>query len=256
MRKGKKIIVANWKMNPSTVVEARALFAKTKRAASRLEKVETVICPPFPYLGIFSHAGTSRFSLGAQDVFYSNSGRATGEVSPEMLCDIGVSYCIVGHSERRALGETDEIVSKKIKAVLAEGLTAILCIGEKERDVEGHYFDILKQQMAASLFGIRRPQFRDVVIAYEPIWAIGKSAREAMAPRDICEMSIFIRKVLADIYDQETAVVPAVIYGGSAEEENADAILTEGNVQGLLVGHKSLDANAFIGILRIAENIK
>ena len=142
MRK-KKLIVANWKMNPGSAVEARVLFAKTKLVGGKLDKVETVICPPFVYLGLFAHAGTTRVSLGAQDVFWANTGRATGEVSPEMLKDVGVSYCVIGHSERRALGETDEAVSKKLRAVLAEGLVPILCVGEKERDADGTYFDVL-----------------------------------------------------------------------------------------------------------------
>src|SRR3989344_2234292 len=124
MRK-KKLIVANWKMNPGSAAEARVLFNKTKQTGSRLDKVETVICPPFPFIGLFARAGTTRVFLGAQDVFWANSARATGEVSPEMLKDLGASYCIIGHSERRALGETDDSVSKKLRAALAEGLTPI-----------------------------------------------------------------------------------------------------------------------------------
>src|SRR3989344_5274750 len=155
--KSKKLIVANWKMNPPSLAEARVLFNKTKQAGGKLEKVETVICPPFPFLGVFEGKGTTRVSLGAQDVFWMNSARATGEVSPEMLKDASISYVIVGHSERRALGETDEIVSKKARAVLAEELTPIICIGEKERDPEGHYFGILKAQITASLAGLNRP---------------------------------------------------------------------------------------------------
>ncbi len=254
MRK-KKLIVANWKMNPGSAVEARVLFAKTKLVGGKLDKVETVICPPFVYLGLFAHAGTTRVSLGAQDVFWANTGRATGEVSPEMLKDVGVSYCVIGHSERRALGETDEAVSKKLRAVLAEGLVPILCVGEKERDADGTYFDVLKNQLKLSLAGLRRTDFREFVIAYEPLWAIGKSAREAMTPRDIRETTIFIRKVLADMYDAATAQQPVLLYGGSAEESNTAAILSEGGVAGLLVGHASLDATGFIGMLKSANSI-
>ncbi|KKW12885.1 MAG: Triosephosphate isomerase [Parcubacteria group bacterium GW2011_GWA2_49_9] len=254
MRK-KKLMVANWKMNPGSVAEARVLFGKTKLAGGKLDKVETVMCPPFPYLGLFAHAGTTRVSLGAQDVFWANIGRATGEVSPEMLKDVGASYVIVGHSERRALGETDEMVSKKLRAVLAEGLTPIVCVGEKERDVDGKYFDILKNQIKSSLAGIRRTDFREFVIAYEPLWAIGKSAREAMTPRDIRETSIFIRKVLADMYDATTAELPVLLYGGSAEGSNTAAILRDGGVSGLLVGHASLDASGFISMLKSANSI-
>lgn len=255
MQKKKNIIVANWKMNPSSAAEARTLFNKIKLAGSRLEAVETVICPPFPYMGMFMHAGTTRVSLGAQDVFYANAARATGEVSPEMLKDIGVSYVIVGHSERRALGETTDIVSKKAKAALAEGLKPIICIGEAERDTEGRYFEFLKQQIVGSLSGVTRGQFRELCLAYEPLWAIGKSSREAAEPRVIREVAIFIQKVLSDLFGEEAAQAPRILYGGSAEEGNTAAILSEGGVQGLLVGHKSLDAESFVKMLKIANTL-
>ncbi len=242
-------------MNPGSAAEARVLFARSKLAGGKLDKVETVLCPPFPYLGLFAHSGGARVSLGAQDVFWANGGRATGEVSPEMLKDIGVSYVIVGHSERRALGETDETVAKKVKAVLAEGLTPIVCVGERERDAEGRYFDILKSQIAASLAGISRPQLRYIVIAYEPLWAIGKSAREAADPRSIREMSIFIQKVLSDSFGEEVAKEPRLIYGAAVEESNTASILSEGGVSGLLAGHASLDAEEFAKILKAANSI-
>lgn len=255
MQKNKKLVVANWKMNPPTAAEARFLFSKTKLFGSRLERVETVICPPFSYLGFFPHSGTTRVSLGAQDVFWQNTGRATGEISPEMLRDLGVSYVIIGHSERRALGETDEIVSKKLKAVLSEGLVPIVCVGEKERDADGQYFGILKNQIKLSLAGAKRVDLRGIVIAYEPLWAIGKSARDAMKPAGIRETEIFIRKVLTDLFDAETAQAPLILYGGSAEPENTHAILTEGGVAGLLVGHASLDAETFTRMLRSANSL-
>ena len=251
----KRLIIANWKMNPPTAAEARALFNKTKLAGGKLDSVETVICPPFPYLGMFVHGGTTRVRLGAQDTFWMNSGRATGEVSPEILKDLGVSYCLVGHSERRTLGETDEIVSKKLKAVLAEGLTPIVCIGEKERDIEGSYFEVLKSQIAGSFSGIAKAQFRDIVIAYEPLWAIGKSARESAEPRSIRETAIFIQKVLADLFGEETAKLPRIIYGAAVEESNTHPILMEGGVDGLLVGHASLDAGGFGKIVKAANSV-
>ncbi len=242
-------------MNPPTLAEARVLFAKTKRAGSQLEHVETVICPPFPYLGVFAHSGATRVRLGAQDVFYSNGGRFTGSVSPEQLADLGVSYCIVGHSERRALGESDEVVAKKAVAVLKEGMHPMLCIGERERDADGRYFETLKSQLKNSLAGVRRPDFRELAIAYEPLWAIGKSAREAAEPRVVRETAIFIRKVLSDLYDSETAQAPAILYGGSVEEANTAAILSEGGVGGLLAGHKSLDAEEFGKMLKTANSV-
>src|SRR3989338_1474908 len=124
MQKRKVLVVGNWKMNPATLSEAKALFAKVKRAGASLRNVETALCPPFVFLSALSGVGVK---LGSQDVFWQNGGRFTGEVSPEMLKNIGVSYCIVGHSERRALGETDEEVSKKASAALREGLKAVMC---------------------------------------------------------------------------------------------------------------------------------
>jgi len=249
MRK-KKLIVANWKMNPGSAAEARVLFNKTKQTGSRLDKVETVICPPFPFIGLFARAGTTRVFLGAQDVFWANSARATGEVSPEMLKDLGASYCIIGHSERRALGETDDSVSKKLRAALAEGLTPIVCVGEKERDAEGRYFGILKAQLTASFSGITRAQFRDISIAYEPLWAIGKSAREAAEPRVIREMSIFIQKVLSDLYGEEAARLPRILYGGSVKPDNVKELMAQPDIDGGLVGGASLKPESFAGLVK------
>ncbi len=193
--------------------------------------------------------------LGAQDVFWQNSARATGEVSPEQLADLGASHVIVGHSERRALGENDEIVAKKAVAVLKEGMHPILCIGEKERDADGRYFETLKSQLKNSLAGVRRPDFRYLAIAYEPLWAIGKSARAAAEPRVVRETAIFMRKVLTDSFGAESAQEPRILYGGSAEPENTRAILSEGGVDGLLVGHASLDAEEFGEMLKAANAI-
>src|SRR3989344_1200543 len=235
MKKQKVFVVANWKMNPGTSAEAKILFAKVKRAAGGLRNVLTVLCPPFVFLADFS-GGKSR--LGAQDIFWQNDGRFTGEISPEMLKKLGVSYCLVGHSERRLLGETDEVVSKKANAALRDGLKAIVCIGERERDSGGAYFEFLKNQLKKSLAGVSPRFLSDLIIAYEPIWAIGKSFRDSMTPADIRETSIFIRKIVSDIYGQKVAASLPIIYGGSVETENVVGILKEGGVEGVLVGHK------------------
>ena len=131
----------------------------------------------------------------------------------------------------------------------------ILCVGERERDAEGRYFEMLRNQLAGSLARCPRPLFRSLVIAYEPLWAIGKSAREAMTPRSVCETTIFIRKALTDLFGAEAAQRPQILYGGSVEEENTAAILSEGGVDGLLVGHKSLEPESFITILKSANAV-
>ena len=248
-------MVANWKMHPGSAAEARLLFGQLKRFGSKLDSVETVICPPHPYIGLLSHSGTTRVFLGAQNAYLSNSGRATGEVSPEMLKDLGVSHVIVGHSERRAMGESDEVVAKKTLAVIKEGMKAILCIGERERDPDGRYFGFLRDQLRNSLSGIQRRFLSELIVAYEPIFAIGKSARDALTPRDVNEMSIFIRKVLSDLYDPEVAGTVPILYGAAVEEENTAALFLEGGVSGLLVGHKSLDVEAFTKMLKLANSI-
>jgi triosephosphate isomerase len=253
MSKRKRIIIGNWKMNPGTLSEAKVLFSKVKRAGSGLRSVETVVCPPFTCLGIF--VGSKGVKLGAQDSFWGNDGRFTGEISPKMLKDLGVSYVIVGHSERRSLGETDEIVSKKAKAVLLEGAKAVLCVGEKERDANGAYFEFLKNQIKQSLLGIEKPVLKNLLIAYEPLWAVGKSFKEAMQPADIRETVIFIKKVLSDMYGRETAALIQIIYGGAVETENAVSVFSEGGADGVLVGHKSLVSDDFISILKKVDGL-
>ncbi|MDO8482828.1 MAG: triose-phosphate isomerase [bacterium] len=250
MKKQKVLVVGNWKMNPATLSEAKALFAKVKRVGAGLRNVETVLCPPFVFLSVLSGVGVK---LGSQDVFWQNGGRFTGEISPEMLKNLGVSYCIVGHSERRAIGETDDDVSKKVNAALKENLKVVMCIGERERDSSGAYFEFIKNQLKKSLAGVQPRFLSDLIIAYEPIWAIGKSFRESMTPADIKEMTIFIQKVLSDSYDRKMVTAIPIIYGAAVEPENVAAVLQEGGVAGVLVGHKSLMAEDFITILKSAN---
>ena len=239
-------------MNPSALAEVKVLFKKISLASGRLRNVETILCPPFIFLSVLSSVGVK---LGSQDVFWQNGGRFTGEISPEMLKGLGVSHCIIGHSERRELGESDEVVSKKVNAALREGLRAVMCIGERERDSSGVYFDFLKDQLKKSLAGVPLRFLTDLIIAYEPIWAIGKSFRDSMTPADIREMTIFIRKVLSDIYERKAGSSVPIIYGGSVEPENVAEVLKEGGVDGVLVGHRSLVAEEFIAILKSANNI-
>lgn len=245
-------MVANWKMNPVSLGEARALFSKVKRAAARLGRTEVVVCPPFVFLNALL---AGRVKLGAQDAFFENFGRYTGEVSPRMLVSSGVSFVIIGHSERRALGESDDIVSKKAAAALRDGLKVILCVGERERDGEGGHFEFLKNQIKQSLFAVRGRFLGHLVIAYEPLFAIGKSASDALKPALIRETVIFIRKTLSDIYGQEAARGVSVLYGGSVEPDNARAIFLDGGVSGALVGHKSLEAQDFVKMLKSIDAV-
>ncbi|MBI2109068.1 MAG: triose-phosphate isomerase [Parcubacteria group bacterium] len=254
--KTKQLIVANWKMNPRTPKEARALFQSTKRTAGHLTKVQTVVCPPAVFLGLFSPLVSRNCFLGAQDMFWEKEGAYTGKISPAQLHALNVSYVILGHSEERALGETNEDIQKKIRAAFEYRLNAILCIGEKERDHEGHYLSFLKEQIKKSLGKIPGKELGRLIIAYEPIWAIGALAKKADTPRALLEIVIFIRKVLSDMYDKSIAFQISILYGGSVNAQNAEAFLKDGGVNGLLVGRASLDTKEFTEILKITKQIK
>lgn len=255
-QKKKQLIIGNWKMNPWKTEDARKIFDGIKKEAGKLARVQTVACPPFVFLSDLSKkASGHRCVLGAQDIFFEMEGAYTGEVSPLMLSALGVKYAIIGHSERRALGETDEMVNKKVLAALKMGLMVVLCVGEKARDAGSEYFQFIKSQIEAALEKVPKRLLPNVVVAYEPVWAIGAKATSAATPADLVEMAIFIRKTISDMFDRTSAQAIPVLYGGSVDEKNAESFLKEGEADGLLVGRASLDAGKFITILKIAEKI-
>lgn len=252
----KKLIIGNWKMYPQTIKEATAKFVGIKKVASGLRNVQTVVCPPFVYAGDLKKLVTGhRCVLGAQNTWIENDGAYTGEVSPAMLASIGLPYVIVGHSERRAMGETDELVGKKVISALRAGLTVVLCVGERERDLDGEYLKFISAQLKSALKNVQRKDLENVVIAYEPIWAIGKNALRAATPEDAHEVSISIKKTLSDLYST-TANDVAILYGGSVDAKNAGEFLQKSGVVGLLVGRASLDVDVFSTILKTADTIK
>ena len=256
MAKGtKKIIIGNWKMNPLTGKEAEKLFESIAKSVSRIKKTEVIVCAPFVYLDRLTKIRTSKIKLGAQDSFGLDIGPFTGEVSPEMLYDIGVRYVILGHSERRTLGENNSDINKKIKGALSAGLVPILCVGESERDENHEYFNIVKTQLEECLAGVSKISISKIIIAYEPIWAISSTAnrRDATA-LDSREMAIFIRKILSDKFGSEAQSIK-IIYGGSANEKDAEDFLKNGGVDGLLPGRAALDAKKFSEIIKIAEKV-
>jgi triosephosphate isomerase len=246
----KKIIIANWKMNPQSLLEAKRIFNEIKKTAIKLSKVKTIICPPFPYISNLK-------SLGAQDLFYEEKGAYTGEISAGILKDLGVKYVIIGHSERRELGETNEIVNKKIKTALKSGLKVIMCVGEKERDSEGEYLNFIKDQINEGLKGIPRKLLTNIIIAYEPVWAISShKSTKADNPESALRTAIFIRRMLLSIIGDQLARQVPILYGGSVDIKNAEQFLKEGGIQGLLVGSQSLIPKNFNEILKIADRIK
>ncbi len=242
-------------MNPGSMKEAEAIVLGIASGIEGLKKVNTVICPPFQYLEKVGLLIKSKAILGAQDSFFGDVGPYTGEVSVQMLKRAGVKYVIVGHSERRALGEGDELINKKVTAVLSAGLKAVLCVGERSRDESGEFLNFIRNQLTLDLDKIKKSWLKNLIIAYEPIWAIGKDALRAATPQDVLEVSIFIKKILAEIFGREEGIKVPVIYGGSVDVENCGAFLTEGNSDGLLVGREGLNPENFIKILKTANEL-
>ena len=250
-------MVANWKMNPTRGSDARKMFRTINTKATMLANVETVICPPLIYLESLGELVTKRSCvLGAQDAFWEHQGAFTGQVSPDMIFGAKARYVIVGHSERRAMGETDEMINKKIKSILQFPLIPILCVGERERDEDHTFVKLVKHQIKLGLDGLTDEEIGRVVIAYEPIWAISstKNTREC-TPADCREMIQTIKSVLADLTNSDIAKKIPMLYGGSVNSQNVEAYLKDGLVDGGLVGHASLDPKEFINVLKIAEKI-
>lgn len=240
-------------MNPLTAKEAEKLFSEVAKGVSSIRKTEIVACPPIIYLDKLKHVRTSKIKLGAQNAFWEESGPFTGRVSAEMLYNIGAKYVILGHSERRARGESNENINKKIKASLTAGLIPILCVGENVRDESHSYFNLVKNQLEECLAGVSKDSISKIIIAYEPVWAISTTPdRKDATSADSYEMSIFIQKILSDKFGKD-AEKTRILYGGSVNEKDASDFLKNGGVDGLLVGRASLDAKKFVEIIKICE---
>lgn len=251
MKKGKKIIVANWKMNPVSPKEAEAVFKGIAVTSGKLKKIQTIIAPSFVHFSLLAQKKSKAVALGVQNIFTEAKGSYTGEISVDMVSKIGASYVIIGHSERRKMGETNEMINKKVLLALKNKLIPIICIGEDTRDEEGKYLATIREQLETALNGVSRALLPKIIIAYEPVWAIGASS--AMEAGEVHEMTIYITKSLLDVYKMKTRVEIPVLYGGAVDPSNAHGILTEGEADGLLIGRVSLDPEAFSEILRIAN---
>jgi len=251
----KKLIVANWKMNPLSSVIAVRNFENIKKTASKLKGVQTVICAQDIFLESLSRKVTGhRCVVGAQDVFWEKGvGSYVSEVSVEQLKKLKVEHVILGHSERRARGETDEDINKKVKAALKGGMKVILCVGESERDGDGSYLDFVARQLVVALKDIPRKYFQNLVVCYEPVWAISTQNKGAADPLDVQKMVIYVRKVLTRVIGKDFALLAPIIYGGSANPDTAAGFLYEANADGLLVGRASLSPVLFSKMLKIAN---
>jgi len=240
-------------MNPLSLDEAKNIAGQVKRVVPKLKKTQVVLCPPYVYLApLSSGSKTANLFLGSQDAFYEPSGAFTGEVSFAELPQFRVAYVIIGHSERRASGETDASVNKKVRSVTTEGMTAILCVGETVRDTHGEYLQTVRGQIVEALRDVSKKSLDNLVIAYEPVWAVG--AKEPAQPREINEMAIYVKKVLHDLYGIAADPV-RVLYGGAVSALEVEEIMREGFVSGLLVGRESLKPKNFIEIIKTVDNM-
>ena len=246
------IIAGNWKMN-KTASEARAFFSEFIKLTKDVKDVETIIAPPFTALSAAADAvKDTKIKISAQDMFWEEKGAFTGEVSPVMLKDAGCSHCIIGHSERRQFfGETDEAVNKKIKTALKFDIVPIVCIGEnlKEREAN-NTMKVIEAQLQGGLAGFSDNDMERIILAYEPVWAIGTG--KTATPAQAQEVHKFIRDYIRKTAGNKIADGIRILYGGSVTPENIKGLMVEEDIDGALVGGASLKPDSFAGIVRFA----
>lgn len=249
------LVIGNWKMNPQTDAMAKRLGTDIKKSLARTDGVEVVVAPPTIFLSVVHAArgSASAFRMGAQNVHPENLGAFTGEVSIPMLQSFDVTHVIIGHSERRKVGETDGEVNKKMTSVIKAGLTAVVCIGETNRDHGAQYLGDIERQIRTACAGLSRAKLGHLVFAYEPVWAIGTG--NSATPSDVHEMKLFIEKTLSDLYGRNYAQKVRILYGGSVNSKNAAEIMRDGMVDGFLVGGASLTAKDFSGIVFATKTV-
>ena len=241
----RNIVAGNWKMNLNHDDSTRLIDEiNTSEIHS---DAELIVAPPSVYLSSFNNK-QHHFSLSAQNIHFEENGAFTGEISAEMLSSLNINYAIVGHSERRSLfHETDEIIFKKVESLLKYNLTPIFCCGEskKERE-EGRAFDVVSNQLNYLLLDLKEDQIKKIIIAYEPVWAIGTGL--TASPEDAQKMHKHIRELLANQFSRKTAENISILYGGSCKPDNAKDIFSQDDIDGGLIGGASLDCNSFLSI--------
>jgi len=249
------IIVGNWKMYKD-VNEAIELANNIKRAVFDVDSVEIVICPPFIDLGdVGEMLVETNIALGAQNCYWEEEGAFTGEVSPKMLKSVGCRYVIIGHSERRKyFGETNETVNRKIRAVSDSGLIPIMCVGEVLEEREANKtLEVVRTQVTEGLKGFDEQYLEHLVIAYEPVWAIG-TGRTA-TPEQAQEVHAMIRGLLKELYSEPFAESKCILYGGSVKPENIEALMKEEDIDGGLIGGASLKSDSFVDIIKTTSRL-
>jgi triosephosphate isomerase len=248
----KPLIIGNWKCNPINLEEAREIFVAVENGVKEIENVEIVICPPFVYLSELKPI-SNNLKIGAQDCFWEKSGAFTGAISPLMLKSIGCQYVILGHSERRThFKETNEMINNKIKAALSASLNVIFCFGETEIEKrKGQAEKVLEAQIKKGLAGVSGKEMENIVLAYEPVWAIGTG--NPCSPEDTQKTALFIRKIIIKLYPDIILDNLRIIYGGSVNSENIEEYSLKSGVQGFIVGGASLKPEEFLKIIKTSN---
>lgn len=250
----KPFVAGNWKMNTDSHVGvelAENIAAGSAQVAG--QSVTVAVFPPFVYLQAVAKAlSASSIAVGAQDIYFESEGAFTGEISASMLKDVGCLYCLCGHSERRhVIGESDELINKKVAAAIAGGLLPILCVGELLEEREASQTnEVVTRQVKEGLAGLSAEKLQAVTIAYEPVWAIGTGL--TATPEQAQEVHEFIRKLLGQLYDEKIAGEIRILYGGSVKPNNAAELMSQKNIDGSLVGGASLKADDFLAIIQAA----
>ncbi len=249
----KKIIAGNWKMNKN-LSESINLISGIKSGFPQNASAEVIVCPPFTSLEtVHALIKDTPIHLGAQNMYFEDSGAFTGEISADMLKSVGCEFVILGHSERRHIfGETDETVNKKIQQAVNNGLNPIFCVGETLDEREnGKEFEVIEKQITAGLAGVSAENFEKIVIAYEPVWAIGTG--KTASPEQAQEIHKFIRGLVSKLYSPSHADNVRILYGGSVKPNNAADLLSQSDIDGALVGGACLQAESFTQIIEAAD---
>jgi len=250
----KKVIAGNWKMNKDISGTAELISGIINNIDFGKINADVIVCPPFTSLETAAElVKNTPIAVGAQNMFYEDSGAFTAEISASMLLSAGCKYVILGHSERRAIfHESNDWINKKIKKALASGLKPIFCIGETlEQRESGTMKDVLKTQISEGLAGVTDTEMEEIIIAYEPVWAIGTG--KTASPEQAEEVHKFVRDLIAEIYNRSVAESLVIQYGGSVKPNNAKELLSQPNIDGALIGGAALKADSFIDIIYAAD---
>ncbi|MEJ2250622.1 MAG: triose-phosphate isomerase [Candidatus Lokiarchaeota archaeon] len=249
----KPIIGGNWKMHNGSPEKARELLESLISKVKNIDNVDIIVAPPFTALAESSIVTLTNIHLGAQNMYFEDQGAYTGEISPKFLKSLKVEYVILGHSERRNIfDESSELINKKVKKALDEELIPIVCIGEHlEERKQGQTKDVIKNQIEQTFADLSKEDMNKIIIAYEPIWAIGTG--ETATPEQAEEIHAYIREYIKEVYDKETSDSIRIQYGGSIKPYNAEDLFKQKNIDGGLVGGASLEAESFAKIIEMAQ---